>query len=115
MGRQLDRDGSGEVEKEEFESIVFDPRILYYFRKIGVHIEPDTASSFFDLLDFDASGKINLDEFVMACSNFGGSARAIDLVRMQSELRKLRRTIAQLTSRPSRSSRLGNSEGAHAE
>merc|ERR1712032_1352205 len=95
MFETIDKDGSGEVSWEEFQSIVSDPRLLYYFRKIGVYFEPENAFGVFELLDFDASGKVDLDEFVMACSHFGGTARVLDLVRVQHELRKLRRDLSQ--------------------
>merc|ERR1712083_570540 len=95
--KEADTDHSGEVDWKEFQIKFRDPRVQYYFRKIGVHVESECALGLFELFDFDGSGKINLDEFVMACSHYSGVARSIDLVRMHYDFRKLRKEIAQKT------------------
>lgn len=87
---KADSDGSGEVDWEEFQEAFGDPQVQHWFKHIGVHVESESALGLFELLDFDSSGKINLDEFAMACSNFSGIARSIDLVRIHNDVRKLR-------------------------
>merc|ERR1711918_187909 len=49
------------------------------------------AEALFDLLDFDKSGTIDADQFIMGCIRIHGGAKAIDLVTLMSEVHLLHR------------------------
>lgn len=94
----VDDDGSGEVEFKEFERHLQDDRIQLYFRKLGVELESEHTRKFFDLLDFDSDGRLNLDEFVLGLSKLHGKARSIDVAHLLHNSNRLSTQLAALTS-----------------
>merc|ERR1712217_783691 len=94
----VDDDGSGEVEFKEFERHLQDDRIQLYFRKLGVELESEHTRRFFDLLDFDSDGRLNLDEFVLGLSKLHGKARSIDVAHLLQDSNKLTKQLNTLTA-----------------
>jgi len=58
-----------------------------YFRLIDV--DPKEAEGLFKLLDLDESGEVDYEEFLNGCLRLRGNAKAIDLVTVMIESRKL--------------------------
>ena len=59
-----------------FEEKISEPAVREYFESLGLDIFD--AWSFFKLLDLDAGGEVEIDEFLMGCLRLRGTARAID-------------------------------------
>ena len=53
------------------------PEVRDYFETIGISLWD--AWSFFKLLDVDAGGSVELEEFFLGCLRFRGHARAMDV------------------------------------
>jgi hypothetical protein len=94
--KAADKDESGELSFEEFQKHVADLRVQAYFRKVGINIESDSSQSLFQLLDFDQNGKVNVDEFVLGCTKFGGTARGVDIARLRHDNGQLRKDMRQI-------------------
>jgi len=60
-----------------FEEKINCPEVREYFESLGLDIWD--AWSFFKLLDLDAGGEVEIDEFLMGCLRLRGAARAIDV------------------------------------
>mmetsp|Transcript_10798 Transcript_10798/g.30584 ORF Transcript_10798/g.30584 Transcript_10798/m.30584 type:complete len:261 (+) Transcript_10798:3-785(+) len=72
---------------EEFESKFTDERIKAYF--LSLDLDMSSVSKVYDVIDADGTGQIELEEFVEACVNFRGTAKAVDFVIMQRQVEKL--------------------------
>lgn len=97
--KAADKDESGELTFQEFSKHVSDLRVQAYFRKVGINIESDSANSLFQLLDFDQNGKVNVDEFVLGCTKFGGAARGVDIARLRHDNGILKKELIKLETR----------------
>eukprot|EP00930_Biecheleria_cincta_P013880 TRINITY_DN12167_c0_g1_i1.p1 TRINITY_DN12167_c0_g1~~TRINITY_DN12167_c0_g1_i1.p1 ORF type:complete len:641 (+),score=150.91 TRINITY_DN12167_c0_g1_i1:40-1923(+) len=84
--RDADKDGSGSLSWEEFESHMKDPAIRAYFA--GLEIDPEEASIIFTILDDDRSNEIRIDEFVHGTMKLKGSATKLDLVSLMWDIQK---------------------------
>lgn len=91
-----DEDASGEIDFEEFRRHVKDNRVQMYFKNLGIDIQAQNTRAFFDLLDFDGGGKINLDEFIFGLQRLHGKARSIDLAHIISECSKIRKALKEV-------------------
>lgn len=91
-----DKDGSGQLDCDEFTKQLQDFRMQAWFRKVGVQVESYSAQGLFALLDFDNDGKLDLDEFAVALQQVNGYARSIDLARVQREASLLRQELGEL-------------------
>jgi len=92
-----DADSSGKLNGEEFtEQIKTDARLQAQLRKIGVQVEAYSANGLFQLLDFDGSGELDLDEFCLALQAVNGGARSIDIAKLQYDNRLIRGQVADL-------------------
>merc|ERR1740121_1193681 len=83
-----DKDGSGTICWEEFCETLNEPDMEKYFKSLD--IDREEARGLFLLLDTDASGLIDAEEFTQGCLRLRGAARAIDLsTLMYSQKRML--------------------------
>merc|ERR1719506_3095907 len=93
-----DADGSGQVNGEEFtQRLKEDTRLQAQFRKIGVQVEAYSASGLFKLLDFEGDGELDLDDFCLALQMVHGTARSIDVAKINHDCRALRRGLYDLS------------------
>lgn len=63
-----------------FEETIKSPEVREYFESLGLDIWD--AWSFFKLLDLDAGGEVEIDEFLMGCLRLRGNARAVDVGKL---------------------------------
>jgi len=84
---EADTDGSGAITFDEFERHLSDRRVRAHLASLG--IEVDKAEGLFRLLDMDDSNSIGLQEFVIGCLRLKGGAKAIDLVTLMYENKRL--------------------------
>jgi len=94
--KEADSTGSGTIDKDEFREQMENVRLQTCLRKIGIQAESFTSDGLFTLLDFDGDGHIDLDEFVQALSNCHGTARAVDVAKINRDTRMLRREMRQV-------------------
>jgi Ca2+-binding EF-hand superfamily protein len=88
---------NGSLSMEEFENVMADVRMQAWFRKIGVQVESYSAQGLFSLLDFDGDGQLDLDEFGMALQSVHGSARAVEVAKVQRDTRTIRKDLRTLS------------------
>jgi len=88
-----DSDASGELDWDEFQRMLSDPRVQAYLHKLGVDWEMYSKQSLFMQLDFDGNGFINRTEFFLAMQNLHGPARSIDISHLKHSFRVLQRKI----------------------
>merc|ERR1712079_101251 len=75
--RQIDADGSGDVDAKEVEAVFADPHVHDYISALEITV--DNAQCLFRLLDVDRSGKVDMDEFIQGCLRLQGEATSVDV------------------------------------
>eukprot|EP00927_Polykrikos_kofoidii_P029214 TRINITY_DN252_c0_g1_i1.p1 TRINITY_DN252_c0_g1~~TRINITY_DN252_c0_g1_i1.p1 ORF type:complete len:660 (-),score=90.00 TRINITY_DN252_c0_g1_i1:201-2180(-) len=88
---ELDTDGSEMITLEEFTECAAQPSVAAYFAALGLDITK--SKRFFNLIDHDGSGQLNIEEFVMGCMRLQGQSKAIDFETLASENFKLRERL----------------------
>merc|ERR1711920_384200 len=91
---RFDDDGSDELNKEEFEDLMSTSEGLLALQSIG--IQPAEAAGLFDLLDQDGSGAVGLQEFISNCIRLHGDAKAVDVVTILYENKKIAKKLEEL-------------------
>jgi len=74
---EFDEDESGSISWKEFEKNVCSPEVGAYLRALD--LEATQVEGLFKLLDTDAEGTVDIDEFVMGCLRLKGSAKTVDV------------------------------------
>jgi len=94
----MDKDGSGQLTEQEFDELVENDEVLAHLASLG--IAGCRMKGIFKLLDLDASGTLSVDEVVTGCLNIQSEAKAIDMLallhdnkRMERMLQELRRAV----------------------
>lgn len=78
---QADEDGSGTLSFEEMEKAMLQPEIAELLAMVSFRVE--TAQHIFNLLDYDESGELDIDEFLTGCLRARGEANSKDLYTAQ--------------------------------
>ncbi|CAE7163310.1 unnamed protein product [Symbiodinium pilosum] len=81
----IDEDSEGRITREVLQQAFKHETILAYFSSLKIDV-PD-AATLFDLLDFDQSGAIDLEEFLHGCYHLHGEATHLEAKMMQAEVR----------------------------
>ncbi|CAE7411387.1 Scn8a [Symbiodinium natans] len=90
----IDEDSSGMITREMLEASFQNESVLAYLSALKLNT-PD-ASTLFDLLDFDQSDAIDIDEFLLGCYNLHGDASNIDVKLTHAEVRFVKETLLDL-------------------
>eukprot|EP00434_Breviolum_minutum_P036483 symbB.v1.2.032326.t1/scaffold3869.1/size49035/1 len=77
---EIDAEDRGVITYKMFEEKVGDQAVKAYFESMDLDVWD--AWSFFKLLDLDAGGAVEIEEFLMGCLRLRGSARAIDIAKL---------------------------------
>jgi len=80
---EADEDRSGTLTFEEFQCYLQDEKIKAYF--MALELDMSSVVKIFDLLDTDATGELELFEFVEGCISLRGNAKMVDISIMQKE------------------------------
>eukprot|EP00927_Polykrikos_kofoidii_P001402 TRINITY_DN10522_c0_g1_i1.p1 TRINITY_DN10522_c0_g1~~TRINITY_DN10522_c0_g1_i1.p1 ORF type:complete len:713 (+),score=133.69 TRINITY_DN10522_c0_g1_i1:63-2201(+) len=88
----MDSNSTGEMSMKEFEQHINDERISSFF--VLLDIDASDAWSLFKLLDDDGSGSIDVEEFVDGCLRLQGQARSIDLAKVRHENKFMMKRLA---------------------
>eukprot|EP00928_Gymnodinium_smaydae_P031908 TRINITY_DN23264_c0_g2_i1.p1 TRINITY_DN23264_c0_g2~~TRINITY_DN23264_c0_g2_i1.p1 ORF type:complete len:598 (+),score=57.58 TRINITY_DN23264_c0_g2_i1:71-1795(+) len=76
------RGDSDEVTKSQFENGMMDFGIQARMKKLGVDADSYAIIGLFDLLDFDRSGSLKFEEFVLGVKMLHGNAKSIDIAKL---------------------------------
>jgi len=86
-----DVDGSGQVTFLEFQKLLDNPDMVAYLEAMG--IDSTEAQGLFRLLDDDGSGVVSIEEFITGFLRLKGSAKAVDMVMLLYENRKISKKL----------------------
>merc|ERR1712032_1133276 len=92
--RAGDMDDDHYISRDEFTKLMTEESVLDTLANLGVH--PTEAQGLFTLLDNDASGYIQMDEFIDGCVRVTGEAKAVDIVTLMYENKKTIMKLEQL-------------------
>eukprot|EP00931_Biecheleriopsis_adriatica_P021773 TRINITY_DN14146_c0_g1_i2.p1 TRINITY_DN14146_c0_g1~~TRINITY_DN14146_c0_g1_i2.p1 ORF type:complete len:572 (-),score=98.23 TRINITY_DN14146_c0_g1_i2:76-1791(-) len=94
---EADQSGDGMVDREEFDEIMSNPRVLAFLQ--ALELEVHETHSLFNLLE-DGAGQISCDDFLQGVVRLKGQARCVDVVavlrdvsRISQKLDKLHRAL----------------------
>merc|ERR1711953_1553426 len=88
----MGQEKNGQITKPAFKAQLLREEVQAFFR---VHdIDVSDAQSFFDILDVDRTGYVEIDEFVIGCARFKGAATSIEMRNMLRENRRMARNHA---------------------
>jgi len=92
---RIDDEGDGTITPETLRLALMDDNVQAFFTAMKLDV-PD-ARILFELLDFDESGEITIDEFLNGCYRLQGDASNIDNKIMQAEMKFLLDKVSHLT------------------
>ncbi|CAJ1383392.1 unnamed protein product [Effrenium voratum] len=84
---QLGADKTGIITYAMFEEGLRSPPVIEYFETLGLDVWD--AWSFFKLLDLDAGGSVEIEEFFKGCLRLRGQARGVDVGKLLHDQRWL--------------------------
>jgi len=96
--KQTDIDESGEMTRDEFILQASNPTVQSYFQFVELDVELYPPDRMFDLLDFDGSGAVDLNEFVTGLAKFHGQAKGLDMAFLHHDIRKLEKVVTECFS-----------------
>lgn len=85
-----------EVSIDQFKAAMSIPKFAAFLQSMGISTDLEDVGVLFKLLDADASGLVELDEFIKGCLNLHGTAKGLQLARMSYENKLTRREIKHL-------------------
>ena len=84
---EIDTDGSGCLSLDELVDTLQSDEIQSVMAMLD--LEVSDAVSFFELLDVDGSGSVEIDAFVMGCLRYMGKAKPVDIETLTQENRRM--------------------------
>jgi len=89
---ELDANGSGELNFDEFESYMEDANIKAFLSTCQLDIAQ--VRLMFKLLDTDGTGSVDLDEFITGCFRLRGGATSLDVAFLSHKVEEVQKDIA---------------------
>eukprot|EP00929_Paragymnodinium_shiwhaense_P012512 TRINITY_DN11978_c0_g3_i1.p1 TRINITY_DN11978_c0_g3~~TRINITY_DN11978_c0_g3_i1.p1 ORF type:complete len:658 (+),score=69.04 TRINITY_DN11978_c0_g3_i1:117-1976(+) len=89
--RTIDTDNSGELDINEMRHLLDTEPAQALFATL--EIAADDAKELFELLDEDGTEFVELEEFMLGCLRLRGGAKALDVAKMQYQIKLLARKI----------------------
>jgi len=74
---------SGRISMQHLEMLVEDEEVLAHFAVMD--LDPSDTYTLFLLMDFDQSGHIDIEEFIVGCMHLKGGARALDIAKVSRD------------------------------
>jgi len=97
---EADLNQSGKITSREFQTFMNRGDVRAILSTLGLEV-PD-AEGFFEMLDVDHSGEIEIDEFVVGCMRFRGLAKTVDIETMVHENKRILAKVRKGTKELSR-------------
>uniref|UniRef100_A0A0G4GW07 EF-hand domain-containing protein n=1 Tax=Chromera velia CCMP2878 TaxID=1169474 RepID=A0A0G4GW07_9ALVE len=89
--QEADVDGSGTLTREELEDMMDKPE--FFSKLLKLDLEQDEAIALHEILDVDGTGEVPADDWIKACMDARGMAKALDVMRAQSEQTKVSKEL----------------------
>lgn len=89
---KIDARKSGCITAKEFESKLYNEEVQAYFSSLDMDISD--AWTLFRLLDLDDNHDVDVDEFITGCMRLRGPAKAVDIAKMMSDNKNMKKRIA---------------------
>jgi len=86
-----DSDGSGCIDRREFEALLNNPLLVTQLQTIG--IDTSQAQTIFRLCDSDRSGAVSHEEFIGGCLRLKGTAKSADMMTLLYQSEKHQRQL----------------------
>jgi len=94
--KEADADRSNEIGMEELEEYCRNPRFCAY---LSTHaLDASDAKVLFEFLDQDASGTVDIEEFVLGALKLKGPARCLDMLKVQGNFARLQEQLDAIES-----------------
>ncbi|CAK0841074.1 unnamed protein product [Prorocentrum cordatum] len=90
----MDTDGDQTITFDEFAVSLESKEVVDYISALEVEISD--AKVFFQMLDVDGSGKVDIIEFISGMRKFRGEAKSVDIQMMIHENKKLFKLVSGL-------------------
>lgn len=87
----IDEDGSGNLEFQEFKSHLTDPEMVEF--TTAMDIDLTDAKHFFDVLSDYGKRQVDLETFVIGCTKLKGLAKSMDLMDLLNEHRQASKAL----------------------
>merc|ERR1712039_1051728 len=78
---------------DQFRDHIGDLRSKAFFKKMGLNIETQNAYGLFQLLDFEDTGMITLDSFIMGIQALNGEDQRIDMARLRFDVHQIKKAL----------------------
>jgi hypothetical protein len=85
--QEIDESGDGTCSLQEFKAHIHDKSVQALLSSLEIEIHD--ALTLFEMLDANATGDVDLDEFITGCITLRGSAKAVQIEKMQCMTRHL--------------------------
>jgi len=87
---EVDESGDGQLSRDEFSAVLTNHRFQTWFA--AMEVDPSELEFLFEMLD-DGDGKIGKDEFISAMQKMKGGSKAMDIVALHHETKKLAKDV----------------------
>jgi len=89
--KKVDSDQSGSITMDEFALLMDNQEVNALLSHL--ELRPSEATGLFRLLDDDHSSRVSIDEFVNGCIRLKGGAKALDMISLMFEHKKMMRVV----------------------
>jgi len=73
------------INRTEFEEKLYEPEMIKYLDELGLTPHDALRLDFFDLIDLDGSGTVDMEELIDSCVKLAGTAKAVHIEKSMLE------------------------------